>query len=533
MPEDTTTVTTRPTNDTPTTEHTNNELLPEERMINQSLSFANSTISDGSSSTASTNQDRNSSRLSHIPGAVANLCSATLGAGILALPYALYQAGLICGSILLVSSAWATIASIQVLVTACDKYKMATYESIVEELLGKRTRKLVEISILLFCVGTAVGYVIAVGDVVERVVEMSPGQKRMAMSFVWLCAMLPLSCLRRMQSLQCASGVGIASIVTLLLAATVHLIQHSHDDTTTTGGAQTYDLDASASFTLEDFLKPAEGGWLAVLRACPIVFFAFSCQVNVCQIYDELPNVGGGPEAKVRTMKWVTWLAVGLCGVLYTSISLVSLMDFGESVMPNMLSCYTLTSKETLLHIAFLAMALAIVMAFPLNIFPARVSVTQMIGKHPCNSIAVDDQECQQLLQAEEACSITRYTELEQANQDSAQPQLLPQESSMTNENAESLYSEEEVEDFQAGQHAVITLLLAGLALGLALVIPDISVVFGLLGGTTSALLGFVIPGLMGLTMDQTDITSWVLVIAGSIIGLLTTGVTIYSTFQS
>jgi amino acid permease len=213
-------------------------------------------------------------------------------------------------------------------------------------------------------------------------------------------------------------------------------------------------------------------------------------------------------------------------------------MDFGEGVMPNMLSCYTLTSKETLLHIAFLAMAMAIVMAFPLNIFPARVSVTQMIAKHPCNSIVVDDQECQQLLQTdEEGCtSITRYTELEQANQDSAQPlqtQLLAQESSMTNENAESLYSEEEQEDFQAGQHVVVTLLLAGLALGLALVIPDISVVFGLLGGTTSALLGFVIPGLMGLKMDQTDVNSWVLVIAGSIIGLLTTGVTIYSTFQS
>ena len=101
----------------------------------------------------------------------------------------------------------------------------------------------------------------------------------------------------------------------------------------------------------------------------------------------------------------------------------------------------------------------------------------------------------------------------------------------MNDDNTESLYSED-VEDFNAGQHVLVTLLLAGFALGLALVIPDISVVFGLLGGTTSALLGFVIPGLMGLKMDQADVTSWILVIAGSVIGVLTTVVTVYSTFQ-
>jgi len=366
------------------------------------------------------------------------------------------------------------------------------------------------------------------GDVVERIMPMSPAQKRLAICFVWLCAMLPLSCLRKMQSLQCASGVGIASIMTLLVAATVHLIQHVHHRDTHNDHHQ-FGTSPTA-VALEQFLGPADGGWLAVLRACPIVFFAFSCQVNVCQIYAELP--AADTEAKVKTMKWVTWLAVSLCGLLYTSISLVSLMDFGESVMPNMLSCYTLTSKETLLHIAFLAMALAIVMAFPLNIFPARVSIVQMIA--PCSSIAVEDRECEQLLQpSENGESVTRYDVLEEALEEAVRPslrsQLLAQESSMTNgTNIESLYSEDE-EEFEVGQHVCLTLLLAGLALGLALVIPNISVIFGLLGGTTSSLLGFIIPGLMGLKMNQADITSWVLVIAGSLIGVMTTGVTIYS----
>eukprot|EP00980_Cylindrotheca_fusiformis_P008007 scaffold1706_cov116-Cylindrotheca_fusiformis.AAC.10 len=462
----------------------------------------------------------------YIPGAVANLCSATLGAGILALPFALYQAGIICGGILLMASGWATSTSIQMIVEACDRFKISTYEQVVQHVLGRRARKVVEISILVFCLGTAVGYVIAVGDVMERVVYLSPSQKRLAMAIVWLCAMLPLSCLRRMQSLQCASGVGIASIGLLLVAATVHLLD-PHDSS--------YIYESPAA-SLKDFLGPAEGGWLAVLRACPIVFFAFSCQVNVCQIYTELPGHSG--EDKVKAMRWVTWLAVGLCGLLYTSISLVSLMDFGEGVLPNMLSCYTLTNRETLLHVAFLAMALAIVMAFPLNIFPARVSIVQMLGRRPCESIAADDQECQQLLQpnTNDDGSAASYSvlmeETEQGTDDLLRSQLLTPNSSMSRANTlDSLYSADE-EEFQVWRHVAVTLILAGSALGLALVIPNISVVFGLLGGTTSSLLGFVVPGLMGLKMNKADIRAWILVVAGSLIGLLTTGVTVYSMIQ-
>jgi amino acid permease len=397
-------------------------------------------------------------------------------------------------------------------VQACDEYKLTTYESVVEHILGKRARKIVEVSILIFCLGCAIGYVIAVGDIIERVVFLTPDQKRVAMAIVWLCAMLPLSCLRRMQSLQCASTVGIASIATLLVAATAHLINPKDESY----------IFLSSSSSLKTFLGPHEVGWLAVLRACPIVFFAFSCQVNVCQIYDELPGRRG--EEKARMMKWVTWLAVGLCGLLYTSISMVALMDFGEDVQPNMLSCYTLTNKENLLHVAFLAMALAIVMAFPLNVFPARVSIIQMLGTITlCGSAAVsipsEDEECQQLI--------------EDSSEDPLRSQLLTVEDCpLTNNDNDDNTDIEGEEEFNLVQHVFVTLLLAGTALGLALVIPDISVVFGLLGGTTSSLLGFVIPGLMGLRMNPSDINAWILVVAGSLIGVLTTLVTLYTTIH-
>lgn len=72
----------------------------------------------------------------------------------LALPYAFYQAGFVFGSLLLLVSAWATSASIALLVKACDEYRLPTYEKIVERTLGKQMRMIVEVSILVFCCGT-------------------------------------------------------------------------------------------------------------------------------------------------------------------------------------------------------------------------------------------------------------------------------------------------------------------------------------------------------------------------------------------
>jgi amino acid permease len=448
----------------------------------------------------------------------------------LALPFALYQAGLVCGMFLLLISAWATSTSIGLLVEACDKNRLSTYEKIVEQVLGRRARNVVEISILVFCCGTAVGYVIAVGDIMERVIFMTPTQKRIAMSVIWLVAMLPLSCLRRMQSLQCASSVGIASIATLLVAAIAHLIRPLDDG-----------VEDHKTTSISSLIDPAGGNWMSVVQACPIFFYAFSCQVNVAQIYEELPGPCG--EEKIRKMGWVTWTAVVVCGLLYASVSIVTLLDFGDGVKPNILSCYDLGGTSILLYIAFLAMALAVVMAFPLNIFPARVSIIQMWEKnyHGEPFLCRADEEVKQplLMKYNNGHPTIDYTSgegtegVEEAEDPLSLPTIVPWGSSISDGEDILDHDADESQDFPLLQHMSVTLLIAGVALGLALVVPNISVIFGLLGGTTSSLLGFIVPGLLGLKMDNKCVSAWVLVIAGSVIGVLTTGVTVYSTFQA
>jgi hypothetical protein len=91
-----------------------------------------------------------------IRGSVFNLCSATLGAGCLSLPYALTCAGIGLGIAMLAIGAAATIFSIHLLVLVRTRTGLNTYEAVSKAVFGSTVGNLVESCIILFCFGTAV-----------------------------------------------------------------------------------------------------------------------------------------------------------------------------------------------------------------------------------------------------------------------------------------------------------------------------------------------------------------------------------------
>ena len=592
-------------------------------------------------------------------GSVANLCSATLGAGILSLPIALYQSGLVVGGILLIASGLATLASIHLLIKVCEAYRVYTYEGLVETVLGRWARTLTELCIVIFCVGCAVAYVIAVGDILQQAQLILPAsmllgddnisdRRAWSMVLVWLFCMLPLSLLRTMQHLQFASIFGIASIGTLVFSTLIHMIQDYEADPTTGNGTTTnttdwplsswgmddgssaYDsfwssatnavlhaLSSNSSMRnrthyyhfhhpeepFSDFVWPSNG-WTSVLTACPIIMFAYSCQVNVCAIYQELPDTSTAetatgsnhsqqepladrcvdePRSPTNTdlemnhdmnntaasgldrPAWMHLVALGqlsLCSLLYASIACFALADFGSHVTPNILSAYNVQDSP-MMQVAMAAMAAAVITAFPLNIFPARDSLSGMLHLCPsCSDVASTSSNSSQGLQVHllsvspnptltaalledqdqtiegtepaptsaglEVNSVSNTEQIEAPvdvaesypNGDMESSQKLPQQQQIQ-ENATLMYERdlenggedtavvlEEMDQPQSlalalpfKHHVILTLLLCGMSLGLGLLVPDLATVFGLLGGTTSSALGFCIPGALGIQL--------------------------------
>ena len=71
------------------------------------------------------------------------------------------------GMILLLFGALATVFSIQLLIRARNQSQLFSYEDLTVTLFGKAMGIIVELNIIVFCFGTSVAYVVAVGDILD------------------------------------------------------------------------------------------------------------------------------------------------------------------------------------------------------------------------------------------------------------------------------------------------------------------------------------------------------------------------------
>lgn len=279
------------------------------------------------------------------PGAVSNLCSATLGAGALSLPYAFSLTGLIPGVALLLLSGYLTILSIDVIISSCVHTKLYKYEDVAVRLAGRSAGRALEASLLVFCFGTAVAYIVAIGDIMDQFVRsvlhstdeddgmMSMYSREKVMILFWLLVMFPLSLQRHMEGLERFSSIGVLSIIFLVLAAVIHSIEHGE---ILSNNNKDSEQDTPTDTDINTMLWP-DSFW-DIVQAFPIIIFAFSCQVNVCAIFEELgasatTGVHESIALKERMMKRITRSGITLCISLYLAIGIFGYLDFAHDTV--------------------------------------------------------------------------------------------------------------------------------------------------------------------------------------------------------
>lgn len=117
-----------------------------------------------------------------VRGSIFNLCSATLGAGALAIPSAFAGAGLGSGALMLVMGGLATIFSIRLLLEAARVTRSRSYEDLTVHVFGKGMGLAVEVCIIVFCFGTAIAYIVAVGDLLDPVIALVRASRFVSLS---------------------------------------------------------------------------------------------------------------------------------------------------------------------------------------------------------------------------------------------------------------------------------------------------------------------------------------------------------------
>uniref|UniRef100_A0A7S2XQN1 Amino acid transporter transmembrane domain-containing protein n=1 Tax=Attheya septentrionalis TaxID=420275 RepID=A0A7S2XQN1_9STRA len=234
------------------------------------------------------------------------------------------------------------------------------------------------------------------------------------------------------------------------------------------------------------------------------------------------------PQHSKRIMTQVARRGVAVCGVLYMCVGYFAVAEFSKQVQSNILQNYCSLGPQ--LGVAFVCMTAAIVMAFPLNIFPARITLDGILTR---------------LYPSTQSSTMTPTdNDDDESSLSSLEEPLLREIGSQEDSPESTIDSRRNDERRKYCRHVTLTVGIAGLALVMAILVPDISIVFGLLGGTSSSLLNFIMPGLFCLktrsrnssstgvgSLSKQEIRAWCLVVGGTLVGVTSTAVTLYSLF--
>ena len=305
-------------------------------------------------------------------GTAINMCAAIMGAGCLSLPQAVNSLGLVPFGLLIVLTTTATHYSIVLLIAAIDATGCKSFEDLAAKIIGPRTGHAVELCIIIFQYGTLVAYTIAIGDVLTPILDVDVIRQHLpwltrpiVMVLFWLFFMLPLSFVENISSLQITSMIGQVSLLYLVTAVTVHSIIDSAAEPGQTIGAMEL---------WPQRLQPASS-------ASAVIMFAFTCQVNIPSLYQELQ------PRDVHAMTTVSMRACAICLLSYVLIGVAGYADFGSDVQGNILNNYCVIDSAKSSRVvnppriivpAFGAIVLTVLVAYPINVYPTRYAIEVM-----------------------------------------------------------------------------------------------------------------------------------------------------------
>ncbi|KAF7031391.1 hypothetical protein CFC21_042728 [Triticum aestivum] len=318
-----------------------------------------------------------------VSGAVFNLSTSIIGAGIMSIPAAMRVLGVVPALALIAAVALLSDVSVEFMLRYTGWASgPPSYAGIMGDAFGRAGAAALNVFIAFTTAGTLVVYLIIIGDVLSGSVEgggehagvlqeLFGPQWWTGREFVILATavvvLLPLVLLRRVDSLRYTSAVSI------LLAAVFMLI---------TMGIALYTVftgTAKMPRMLPDFSTLASP--FELFTAVPVIVVAFTFHFNVHPIRAEL--------SKTSDMKSAVRISLVLCAAIYAAVGFFGFLLFGDATMPDVLANFDRSSgsgvPQALNDAARLSYALHLVLVFPLLHYSLRVNVDELLfpGRRP------------------------------------------------------------------------------------------------------------------------------------------------------
>lgn len=311
---------------------------------------------------------------SGIYGAVFNLTTSIVGAGIMALPATMKVLGLILGVILIILMGILSEISVEMLVRFTVQCKATSYGEVVQAACGKPARILSEICIIVNNAGVLVVYLIIMGDVMSGslrhigVFDQWLGNgfwdhRKLVILIVVVVFLAPLCALDKIDSLSLTSAASVALAVVFVFVAFVIAIIKLVEGTIETPR-----------------LTPDFGSKKAILDllvVIPIMSNAYVCHFNVQPIYNELQ--GRSPQKMNRVGRITTIL----CVLIYASTAISGYLLFGKNTEADVLTNFDkdlgIRFSTALNYIVRVGYIFHLILVFPVIHFSLRQTVDALV----------------------------------------------------------------------------------------------------------------------------------------------------------
>lgn len=307
-----------------------------------------------------------------LTGAVLNLSTTIVGAGIMALPATMKILGLILGLSLLVLVGLLTYVSIEFLLRFSKAARVNSYGGVMEDAFGQPGRILLQVCIILKTLGVLIIYMIIIGDVISGTSSNGVHHTGVLEEWFGVCwwtgrtgalflttilILVPLVSFRHVDSLKFSSAVSVSlAVVFVVITAGITIVK----------------------LVLGDIYMPRllpdvtdQASFWKLFTAAPVMVTSYICHYNVHPIQNELPDSSG--------MQTVVQTSLAFCSSIYIATSLFGYLLFGDMTMSDVLANFDtdlgVPYSAILNDIVRVSYAIHLMLVFPVINFALRLNL--------------------------------------------------------------------------------------------------------------------------------------------------------------
>ncbi|XP_050428247.1 putative sodium-coupled neutral amino acid transporter 10 isoform X2 [Adelges cooleyi] len=287
---------------------------------------------------------------------VMTLANSIIGVSILAMPFCYKECGILLSTILLVLSNLMSRASCYFLLKSAIKSRTRDFEFLAFHLFGKLGKISVELSIIMFLMGTCIAFFVVMGDLGPQIIgEMFNMKNTMALRPSIMIAafiVLPLGLLRNVNSLNTICTAAIIFYACLVLKIFV----------------EAFDKIFSSVWISELYFWRPSG----LLQCLPIFAMSLFCQTQLFDIFESISH------ESLEKLNGIIRSSMNMCTSVYMSVGILGYIAYHDQTLTgNILTSFSQCLSSDVIKIGFI---MSIAVSFPLVIFPCRSSIYSLIA---------------------------------------------------------------------------------------------------------------------------------------------------------